>query len=327
MTEWVAGIDWASVKKIFKPLLLVGLLIGFVFYVPLEKIFHAVLSANLLLFTISFLLNFPSTFLSTWSTHMLASRQGIKVSLWDFFLFNLAIRFYSYFSPASMVSTAMRWHKLSAGSKSAEALSAISFTRLFSIVVAVGLGLFWVIAKENQATTNLILFIALAVLIVAGWLMITRLSPALARELDRRVARVSQPFLRRVLRFFARYFHAIDHYANMPLGLLLGVALMHLGNDLLGLVSHILLAQALGIPLSLYDLGWLRAIAFLTALMPFTLAGGIGLREVSLVIILSSLHVSPDLAAAYSFLIYARGVIFSLLCGLLELIGTITKSP
>ncbi|MEJ5223894.1 MAG: lysylphosphatidylglycerol synthase domain-containing protein, partial [Anaerolineales bacterium] len=271
--------------------MLIVILVGFVFYIPLGDIFRAVLSVNIVLFVVSFLLNFPSTFLTTWSTHMLAFRQGIRVGLWDFFLFNLAIRFYSYFSPASMVSTAMRWHKLSAGSKSAEALSAISFSRLFSIVVAIGLGLFWVMARENQATINLVLFLVLAMLMVAGWILITRLSPALSRELDRRAEITHQPFLRRLIRFLARYFHAIDHYATMPLKLLLGVALMHLGNDLLGLVSHILLAQALGIPLSIYDLGWLRAIAFLSALVPFTLAGGIGLREVSLVIILSSMDV------------------------------------
>ncbi len=316
---------WKFAVKALKLLLLLGLMVGFIVYIPLGKIFSTIQSANLLYFLVALALNFPATFLTTWGTHILADRQGIRVSLWEFFLFNLSIKFYSFFSPASMVSTAMRWHKLSAGRKSAEALSAIAFARLFSIVVAVGMGAFWVLARETSAFLNMILFIGLFVLMLAGWLLITRLSPALGRALDQRVERSQAPLLRRTFGFLARYFHSIDRYAQMPFSVLAGVAFLYLGNDLLGLAAHILLAWALDIPLSLYDLGWLRAIAFLSSLVPFTLAGGIGLREVSLVVILSALDVSPTVAAAYSFLIYARGVMFSLMCGLLELIGMVAK--
>lgn len=325
MIGLLKSLNWTFLAKILKPLALVGLFVAFAFYIPLDRIFLAIQSSNFWFFLIALLLGFPSTFLTSWSTHVLASQQGIKVSLRDFFLFNLAIKFYSFFSPTSMVSTAMRWHKLSAGRKSAEALSAISFSRLFSIMATAGLGLFWLGARENQVSTSVALFIGLFVLVVAGWVLIARLSPGVARKLDALVERPQVPLLHRLLKFLARYFHAMAHYARMPLFLLVRVALMHLGDNVLGLGAHILLAQALNIPLSLYDLGWLRAISFLAALVPFARAGGFGLREVSLIIILASLDVSPDLAAAYALLIYARGVIFSLMCGLLELVGTATK--
>ena len=125
--------------------------------------------------------------------------------------------------------------------------------------------------------------------------------------------------------FLGRFFASIEEYAKMRSLELSVIALINLGNEFLGLLAYILIARALNIPLSFVDLGWLRAISFLAALAPFTLAGGVGLREITVVLTMSAFDIHPNLAAAYSFLIYARNVIFALLCGTIEL-GLLLRS-
>jgi len=305
-------------KKILKAILVLGFLIAFFFYVPVSDIYRAILSANLFLFSLAVFLGIPGMFLSTLSTWMLARKQRILISLWDFFLFNLSIRFYSFFSPASAVSTALRWHKLSAGKKGAEALSAIALTRVLSVFVAVSMGLFWVLSDINQKLISPFVFIVLFILIIIGWLIFTRLSPVLANVFHRWSQKQTRSWAKKVTSFLGRFFASIEEYAKMSSLELSIIAFINLGNELLGLLAYILIARALNIPLSFVDLGWLRAISFLAALAPFTLAGGVGLREITVLLTMSAFAINPDLAVAYSFLIYARSVAFALLCGTIE---------
>jgi uncharacterized membrane protein YbhN (UPF0104 family) len=306
-------------KKILKVVLVISFLVAFFFYVPIQQLYRAILSANSFLFIIAALLGFPGIFLTTLGTWILARRQEIQLQLRDFYLFNLVIRFYGFFSPASAVATMMRWHKMSTGNKGAEALSVIAVTRMLSIVVAICMGLFWAVSSVYRNLINPFVFIFFLILVVFGWLLITRISPILANAFHRLSHVSTYVWMKKFAGFMGKFFESIRIYSNLPASVLVFVASLNLANEILGIFSHVLMAGALQIPLSITDLGWLRAISFLAALAPLTLAGGIGLREVSLVIILSAFDISPELAAAYSFLIYARGAVFSLLCGLIEL--------
>ena len=308
----------SRLKKTLKTLLVGGLLAAFFFYIPLGDLYRAVTSADLILFGFAVLLGIPGVFLGTLSTWLLARRQGIEIRLWEFFLFNMAIRFYSYFSPASALSTAMRWHKLSAGSKGAEALSAIAFTRAMSIFVALFLGAFWFLSDINQELVHPVFFVLFIVLLIAGWLAFTRLSPALAATFHRWSETFHNRWLKRIAGFLGRFFASVEVYATMPVSALVMIGLINLGNEFLGVISYVLIAWAIQIPLSFVNLGWLRSVSFLAALAPFTLAGGVGLREVAILVVLPTFGVGPDIAAAYSFLIYARGAVFAVLCGVIE---------
>lgn len=317
----------AQTKKILRSLIALGLLAVFFWFAPVGEVYRAVLSADLPLFTSAMLLGFPGVFLTTLNTWILARRQGINVALFRFYEFNLSLRFYGFFSPASAVATAIRWYKLSAGNKKAEALSAIALTRLLSIFVAVSLGLFWVLADVNQNLIHPGAFALMFGLILLGWLTLARCNPFLTRFFDDWSQRLTRPWLKRLSGFLGRFFKSMDEYARMPLSILLLVVFFNLVNELLGLLAYLVLARALHLPISLADLGWVRSLSFLAALAPFTLPGGVGLREVTLLLVISAFDISPGLAAAYSFLNYARGVIFALLCGVIEFISSLRQAP
>ena len=309
---------------LFKFLLLIGILVSFYYFIPFTDIIHSILKTNLILFILSVFISFPAFYLTTVSTWILAKRQGIDIPLNDFYIFNLSTRFYGFFSPLSTIATGMRWQKLSASKKYAEALSAITFTRFFSIVSAVVSGLFWALFRVNQDWKILPWFIGLIYILFIGWNVITRFSPNIGLFIEKQQSDNWHPVFNKILGFSKKYIDSIQVYSAMPIKVLSTVILLNFSNDLLGLLAHVLLAQALNIPLTLYDLGWVRSISFLLSVIPVTLPGGIGVREVTLVVLLSALKVPPDVSAAYSLLIYSRGVIISLLCGIFA-IGTITR--
>jgi uncharacterized membrane protein YbhN (UPF0104 family) len=306
-------------KQVLKAFIVIALLAVFFIYVPIGEIYRSLRSANLLYFAISVLTGFLGIFLSTASTWILAGKQGISIPLWDFFVFNMAIRFYGFFSPASSIATALRWHKLSAGQKGAEALSAIAVTRAMSIFVAIFMGFFWLISDVQKGTVNLWGIPLFLAVMVAGWLALTRLSPSIANWLHKRSGQIKHKWILRAAFFLSRFFDALGNYSRLPWDTLMLVTIINLANEIQGLVVFILIARALSIPMSINDLGWMRAVTYLAAVTPFTLAGGVGLREVTIVAVMSSQGVSPEVSAAYSFLIYARGAVFSLACGIIEL--------
>ena len=120
-----------------------------------------------------------------------------------------------------------------------------------------------------------------------------------------------------------KFLVAVTAYANMPAGDLLLSIGSGIISALAGIASGVFLAQAIGIDLDFMNMGWIQAVILIATQLPFTVAGGLGVREVTLVAILSTFGVSADLALALSFLIFIRGIILSLFGGLVELIDAL----
>ena len=78
-------------------------------------------------------------------------------------------------------------------------------------------------------------------------------------------------------------------------------------------------------PIPIYDLGWTHAVVFFAAFTPLSIAGGLGIRDISLVFMLSLFGVDPEVALAFSLLIFSRGVFLSLLGGLMALSEALEK--
>jgi uncharacterized membrane protein YbhN (UPF0104 family) len=115
-----------------------------------------------------------------------------------------------------------------------------------------------------------------------------------------------------------KFLSAIAVYANFPawdLLLLIGAGITR---HLIGIVAFMAFALAVGIQMSFLDLGWIRSLISLFSMLPFSIAGGLGVREVSLVALLSAFGISAAQALSFSLLFFARDVIIGLVGGLLE---------
>ncbi len=305
--------------KYLKPIVLVGLLVSFFLVVPVQGIVRALGATDLGLFVLSLVLSLPVSYLAAITLWILARKQGILFSSWELFKINFIIKFYSFFSPASFLGGGLRWYQLSRGGKSAEALSAVTLDRALDVFAAVLMGLFWLLVGIRRNTLNPFAIILLIAGMVTVWLLATRLSPTLAAWVGRLAERTSISWLRRLLLFAGRVLNTLKGYTSLTVLEILALAGCSIVSEVISLIIQVILARSLQISISPFDLGWIRAVSFLASLAPVTLLGGVGLSDVSTVLLLTSVGVSTELATAFAFLVYARSAILSLLGGIAQL--------
>ena len=312
-----------KIWKILKPLLLLGLLVGFFFYIPVKEIFAAVQSVDPGLFWGSFLVGFPALYLVAVQLWLLVRKQGISPFIHQIFVINMVVRFYSFFSPTSIIGSGLKWYKLSSGGKEAEALSAVVFSRAWDIFLAIFWGMLWVLLGVNSQFVHPVFFPVILSLLILGWFFIMRVSPVLGKWIQNKERLANHKIFQNLFSSMGKLFDAMIIYKNFSVIELLILCTASLSKEIISLMGHVLLARALHISISFVDLGWMRSIFFLSALAPFTMAGGIGLREVSIVLVMSAFGIDADLAVAYSFLLYARSLMLHLSGGVIELLSLI----
>jgi uncharacterized protein (TIRG00374 family) len=304
--------------KYIKPILLLGLLISFFVVVPIKGILYSLASTNLPLFLLSLVLSVPVSYLAAVTLWILSRKQGIQFSTWELFKINFIIKFYSFFSPASFLGGGLRWYKLSRGGKSAQALSAVTVDRALDVFAAVLMGLFWFLAGIHRDSLNPVALLVVVAAMVFGWLALLRLSPPLAAWAERMAARATLPWVRRLLLFSVRLLQTLKGYASLSVVEVLILAGASILSELISLVIQVILAMSLHISISPFDLGWMRAVSFLASLAPVTLVGGVGLSDVSTVLLMTGLGIPTDMATAFALLVYARSAILSLLGGIAQ---------
>lgn len=216
----------------------------------------------------------------------------------------------------------MRWYRLSGNGKSAEALTAVAVNRLFDVFIAVIFGLFWILGKVNQAILiQPVWFLLFLVAVLLLWFVLTHFSQPIIQRIQTWTVKSDRAWVRKIGAYLGRLAASLQVYSGFSVRHLLFMIVIGLGSELLGVLGYYYLVLSIGVPIQFADLGWMRTIFFLVSLAPFTLTGGIGLREVSIVWVLTAIGIQADLAAAFSFLVYVRSVLMSLVGGLIELIS------
>ena len=309
--------------RILRIVLFIGLAGGVLFFLPIQKIVDAIRAASPYYFWMAYLLMFPSSYLGALQLWILTRKQDIHASPLKLMEINLVIRFYSFFSPASAVGSLMRWYKLSGNGKSAEALTAVTVNRLFDVFIAIVFGLFFVLGGTTNTAILIqpvwiFLFLAATLLL---WLYITRCSHSILLWIRNRTENNQQNWLKKVGTYAERLSTSLLVYSRLKIHTLILMVVVGLSSELIGVLSFYYMALSINLPVQLTDLGWMRSTFFLVSLTPFTFIGGIGLREVSIVWVLTTMGIHTDLAAAFSFLVYARSVTIGLTGGLIELVS------
>ena len=307
-------------KESLKFVLILALLAGFFLYVPFSDIKVVLEKVTLLPFVLSILVSLVSNYVTSIELWVLTRKQGISIPVSQLFLINLSVRFYSFFSPLSSIGALLRWQRLSGEGKAVEGLAAVTANRVFDIFVAIAVGLFWAITALNHEMVNIPVMVAYLVgILVLFWLAL-RSSGSLSAWFEGRAVLNANKLRAKIYGLLARAFRSVETYRSFSTSELLVLTFTAVLGELITLSAYVLVALSLQIPISIVDLGWMRALLFLSALAPFTLAGGFGLREVSTVILMSGLGIPATQAAAYSLLAYFRSVVVSLIGGAVELV-------
>ncbi|MFZ5881205.1 MAG: lysylphosphatidylglycerol synthase domain-containing protein [Chloroflexota bacterium] len=314
-------IDRKEVWNGLKLALVLALLAGFFYFVPLDQILEVLKTVDLVPLAWTLVISMAAIYITSMELWVLTHKQGISLSVHRLFLLNLSIRFYSFFSPVSSLGTLLRWQRLSDGGKGAQGLVAIAANRMLDIIIAVAVGLFWGISALNKDVISLPMSLAyLVIFLFLLWLGL-KISAPLAAWSARRSEATHNRWVARGFHWAAKLFTSLDMYRSFTWLEILTLTFTAILGELVTLLAFVLIALSVHISISVVDLGWMRSLMFLAALTPFTLAGGVGLREVSTVLIMAGLGIPADQAAAFSLLVYARSMVVGLIGGAFELVS------
>ena len=326
-------------RRIAKFAFLLALFVGLFWIVPLSDVLSAMLAADPLEFFIGFLFSFIATVLTAAQIRILAHKQGIQHSLGSVLSINLAAKFYNLFAPGNVVASGIKWYRLAQpDGKNAQALAALAFFRVSETFLNVGLGLVFLLASgrslnlQTQTSADgqtgnidsgaaLLWLLGLILGLAFFWIAATRLGQPVYARLHARFPKLWQlRLLRPLWKYAEKLLAAAASYADMNAWGLFMVFLTGVVSQLSGIVSNLYIAQSVGIELSFVDMGWIYSITILVSQLPFAFAGGLGIREVTLVALLALFGVGPDQALAFSLLLFIRGVLIALVGGAQELI-------
>lgn len=312
-------------RSAVKLAIVIGLFVILFWIVPIQQVIQALLSADPALLVAGMVLGLVSTALTAVEMRPLVKNQGLQHGVISILAINLAVKFYSQFMPTSLVGSGIRWYRLSQpGNKVAQSLAALAFFRMLETFLTISIGLgFYLLSDQTIFHISIGWLVVMILGIVVAWILITRYSLPIYRWFTSRIMphlpTYARPFSRRVEKFFT----AVSAFAGMPaLDLLVAVS-AGIASTLMGIASGTVLAQAVGIEISFVEMGWIQAIVLLTTQLPFAVAGGLGIREVTLVAILATFGISADLALALSFLLFIRGIFIGLVGGVIEAIQAV----
>jgi uncharacterized membrane protein YbhN (UPF0104 family) len=297
---------------------LLVLFAGLFWIVPVDRVLTALISTNPRLFLIGLSFSILSTLLNAVELVPLIRKQGLQHRVDEVLEINLAVKFYSLFMPGSIVGSGYRWYRLSQpGGKPAQALAAMAFFRTLETFLNITFGMSFLVLSGQQIAPGWVWLLIVG--IVLGWFGLTRWSLPIYHWFKAHLGWLWRArLLKWGLRYLEKFLLALTDYADMPLSGLAIAVFSGVISLLAGAVSNLIIARSIGIDLSFLTMGWIYAVVILAAQLPFAFAGGLGIREVTLVAIMPTVGVSTDLALAFSFLLFVRGLIISVFGGILE---------
>jgi len=257
--------------------------------------------------------------------------QGMQVSTCRIFQINLISAFYELFLPPYVTGGAVRWYRLSQhNGKRAEALAAIGFNRLINLTMLTLIGCtFWLFSKQNdwEIIHGLALILPLGLLTILGIILKNaQIFDTSLNLLDKRrlsyIPNVIQEKLGKVIRA-VRQFQVLTHSDKLKI---IGLEILQ---NLNGILIFYLFAHSLELPLSLFNIAWIRACVVLVTMLPLSIAG-LGIREGTLAVILAPYGVALEEAMALSILLMTGRVLWGTLGGMIEgwnCLWTIRRNP
>lgn len=187
------------------------------------------------------------------------------------------------------------------------ALTSVLVERLQSLVALLGLMLIGIAIAPIELPSGTAEFAWLGLLLLA--IGVAAVMHPRGRRLSRflRIGRWTTP----VADFLARIFLCLDAYRDRPM-LIVNSSVVAVAFQLFRIATVWVAAQAIGLDIPFLVLMALLPAAILVTLLPISLAGGLGVRELSFVLLLALAGVSPEQAFALALLLSFGGILTTL---------------
>lgn len=287
--------------------------------IPFDTFVSSLRRVNVPLMLVSYLLIPVMGYIDANRTKMMADIQGLTLSINQIVRIGFITSFYSLFLPGYLAGGVIRWHRMARhDNKPAQAFATIVYTRLLSTIVTALVGLIcWLFdggASGRRPGFGIGLGALFVMLCFGHWLLFSSDRAQWFADWVGRFAvvpRIALEKLGKVLRSVGKF----DEVSGWRLASTLGLLVL---SELMGILSFYLISAAMHLGLSPVSVGWVRAYISLVTLLPISIMG-MGVRDGSLVVMLSAYGVVPALAVTYSVLLLTRTIVLGLLGGACEL--------
>jgi uncharacterized protein (TIRG00374 family) len=309
-------------RELFWPryLLAVLLLAGIVYAVPIREVWNALKTSRPMPLIAALAILLAGRLLVSVRTKILTDGQDLSLSTVRLFEISCASTFYGVALPGSFSGGIVRWYRLSRpdGNRSG-ALAAVASERAVDFLVLALFGLLcWmadaqpdrppVVAWGLSAAAGICLLITLFAF-TGLWGMTDMKIRGIAHRM-KFLPEAAVGSIARIAGAFALY----REMGRNKLFLLFGVSILF---HALVTVSQYLMIVSLGLGVSLISIGWVRAFTVFLTAVPLT-PSGLGVREVSLVMLLLPIGVSAPQAIAFSLLQFAGLLLIALVGALFD---------
>jgi len=234
--------------------------------------------------------------------------HGLDLSQWQLLRINLATQLYGLAFPGGSVSgMAIRCAQLPEGKKLATGVSFLADQAVLTLAMGSVGAAFWVAAHPDAGLPAIG---ALVVLVGGGFLARSPVRVLAAAPMVRRLG----SRLRRGIPAGAGRLRKTDVSRRR----LVQIGALAVLSNVLRVLVYFLLAQALGLGLSLVTVGWIRSLMMVATMPPVTVSG-LGLREGASLLLLSRYGIAAERIVAFSLSVFGVTVVLGLLGGILEL--------
>jgi uncharacterized protein (TIRG00374 family) len=302
--------------------LLVGLLLaGYILTrFDLSQIAAALTSVDLAWLSASLVLTLLIRLLWAYQMFLCAAPLSMSVRAADLLKINLISSFYTLILPGELASGGVSWLKLyQKERKGVEAGILLLHFRLVtvsSLILAGMAGLYLDPEMPFPFLRHAGLLLSGAVLSIMAAFSI----PAFTKFTENTVQYFwkGRKLPAKLEKGIHLLWNAVTALQDMPLHTVLSIYGLAFLSQILGILNYYLLSRAAEIHVALAALIWIRTFLYILSLFPISL-NGLGVREVSLLILLEPYQVPSAYTISFSLLIYGVSVLVGLIGGLLEL--------
>ncbi len=312
-TAW--SVVRGGARKLLR-IIVAAVLLYYIFsYIGVQTVITAIDGADRTVVWLAFLVAIAVQLITSYRLKRLTDVQGLHLPTPLVFEVNLATRFYGLFLPGGNITGLLiRIFKFTKErSQIASVVVSLFADRIIATLSLCILGLvFWVLAQPQPDQLWLLVFglSTIAFLIPTYFLFAESVLPGSGRLAK---------FLQRLKPSLWEKLSYAFHRSRQTGGkVLVSSFTLSVVAHLVGVVGYWLIAQSLGMALSLLVVAWIRSGMMLMTLLPVTIAG-LGVREVAALVLLQQYGVGSDVAVAFSMLVFAATVVgIAVLGGLIE---------
>lgn len=284
--------------------------------IDVADVINSILSAKLHYVIPAIIMNLIAWYLASYRLKFFSYMQGLAVSTLRAFEITLSTLFYGLFLPGGNLTIGIiKFYKLTwKDKKLSEGFMAIALDRVFATVALCLVGIFfWMISIPDDSEE----FLLSMILVLLGLGVFCYL---LFIDRHHRVIKWSMSLVNKVYNStkLNNFIESLSCLGKIPLTSHIFIGIVSIIIHLINVVAFYLLLLSLDLDVSFVSIGWIRSVVVLITIIPITISG-LGLREVSFILLLGAFGVSDSNAFAYSLLVFAvTRIVPGLLGGLFE---------